>query len=194
MFIQYKQLLNRILVKQPVRYFGVADTIIGMASNTLNVNRDKQFGELVKLMVDTPNWTLRPWKKTMESQLSSWTMYIPGVGSSDEVKNIKKFKEMLDAMTDSELDSPETINGVARQRISAKSGHPTDDVARMLYFFKQSLVMHTWLEVKKIAGERLPQSEGEILEMQENDSRIIQISKKILTPSKKRGRGRGVSF
>ena len=32
-------------------------------------------------MLATPNWSLRPWKATLETQLSSWKMYIPGVGN-----------------------------------------------------------------------------------------------------------------
>ena len=43
----------------------------------------------------------------MEGQLSSWTMYIPGVSSSPEVEELKKFQEIVKCMSDSELDSTE---------------------------------------------------------------------------------------
>ena len=51
--------------------------------------------------------TYRSWSKSMEGQLSSWTMYIPGVSSSPEVEELKKFQEIVKCMSDSELDSTE---------------------------------------------------------------------------------------
>lgn len=99
------------------------------------------------MMISVPKWTLRPWKTTMESQLGSWTMYIPGVGSSNEMKEMKSFKDMIDAMTDEEIDHPlEKLNGTARERISRTTGKSTDDVTRLLFFFKQSLIVSTWLQ------------------------------------------------
>jgi hypothetical protein len=54
--------------------------------------KDKQFAEMMDMMTATPKWTLRPWKKAMEGQLDSWSMYIPGVSGSTEVQQIKNFK------------------------------------------------------------------------------------------------------
>lgn len=81
-------------------------------------------------MLATPNWSLRPWKATLETQLSSWKMYIPGVGkyrikihyivlviitillgSAPEMVEIKNFKTLLDTLKEEELDNPELING-----------------------------------------------------------------------------------
>ena len=87
----------------------------------------------------------------MESQLGSWTMYIPGVGSSNEMKEMKSFKDMIDAMTDEEIDHPlEKLNGTARERISRSTGKSTDDVTRLLFFFKQSLIVSTWLQERYV--------------------------------------------
>ena len=47
---------------------------------------------MMEMMTATPKWTLRPWKKAMEGQLDSWSMYIPGVSGSNEVQQIKNFK------------------------------------------------------------------------------------------------------
>lgn len=43
-------------------------------------------------MASTPNWTLRPWKATIDEQMSSWMMYLPGVKNSNETKDIKTCK------------------------------------------------------------------------------------------------------
>lgn len=53
---------------------------------------EKQFSKMLELMISSPTWTLKPWKQVMETQLSSWTMYIPGVSSAPEVKEITKLK------------------------------------------------------------------------------------------------------
>ena len=113
---------------------------------------EKQFTQMLEMMISVPKWTLRPWKTTMESQLGSWTMYIPGVGSSNEMKEMKSFKDMIDAMTDEEIDHPlEKLNGTARERISRTTGKSTDDVTRLLFFFKQSLIVSTWLQERYYA-------------------------------------------
>ena len=43
-------------------------------------------------MVDSPKWSMRPWRTSIESQLSSWSMYLPGVSASSEIIEVKKFK------------------------------------------------------------------------------------------------------
>jgi hypothetical protein len=55
---------------------------------------EKQFANMMEMMVSN-KWTLRPWKNAMESQLGSWSMYIPGVSSSNEVQQLKNFKGKL---------------------------------------------------------------------------------------------------
>jgi hypothetical protein len=88
-------------IKQ-VRYFGIGDKLMNMASGQVEKGKEKQFAKMIDLMLTTEDWTLRPWRTTMQNQLDSWTMYIPGVSSSTEVKEMKNFKEMMDAMTDEE--------------------------------------------------------------------------------------------
>jgi hypothetical protein len=47
---------------------------------------------MIETMVTSPKWTLRQWKVVLEDQLGSWMMYIPGMGSADEVQQVKTFK------------------------------------------------------------------------------------------------------
>ena len=104
-------------------------------------------------------------------------------------------KETIDAMSDKELDDPDTIDGKARERIAAKAGKTMDDVTRMLFFYKQSLIICTWLQMKKKAGESLPSSEQELQEMQASDGRLGNIARKVMNPKgKKCGRGRRLPF
>jgi len=55
---------------------------------------------------------------------------------------------MLDTLSDSELDRPDEIDGLAKQRISLKSNQSLDDVNKMIFFFNQSKIMHEWLSLK----------------------------------------------
>ena len=152
---------------------------MNMATKGIHANKDKQFGEMLETMVATPKWSFRPWRATMETQLQSWTMYIPGVGTSAEAQELKNFKSMLDAMTDVELDNPEKINGPARERIARAAGRTVDDVVRLVYFFKQSLIICTWLQLKKQKGEEMPKTELELQKMQETDTRMRSIAAKM---------------
>jgi len=158
---------------------------------------------MLEMMTTAPKWTLRPWKVTMENQLNSWSMYIPGVSSSNEVQEMKNFKDMIDAMTDEEVDDPlNKLNGPARERISRSTGRSMDEVTRLIFFYKQSLIVSTWLQerwcalwcsvqarntdssfektvCRKKADEALPTTEVELLEMQEKDPRVKVIASKM---------------
>ena len=52
----------------------------------------KQFEKMVEHMASTPIWSLRSWKQVMESQLSSWLMYIPGMKSTANAQELTKMK------------------------------------------------------------------------------------------------------
>jgi hypothetical protein len=80
------------------RHLGVLDSVTNMATNAISGTKENQFEKMLEQMIATEpkNWTLRPWKKTMEDQLNGWIMYVPGVSSTSEVKEIKHFKLMLD--------------------------------------------------------------------------------------------------
>ena len=56
--------------------------------------------------------------------------------------------EMLESLTPAELDNADLINGVARERIARQSNKSVDDVSKMVFFFRQSRVMATWLHMK----------------------------------------------
>jgi signal recognition particle GTPase len=119
---------------------------------------------------------------------------IPGFKDSNEVLAIKQYKEILDVMTPEELDDHDVIKGANRARIARASGKPEDEVAKCLFFFKNTLVVQKWLQVRKENNEKMPASEGELASMQEEDPRVQQIAKAVMYPEGKRkqGRGRGV--
>ena len=47
---------------------------------------------MIEVMAATPKWTLRPWRTSLETQLNSWAMYMPGMSTSPEIVEMKKFK------------------------------------------------------------------------------------------------------
>jgi signal recognition particle GTPase len=64
------------------------------------------------------------------------------------VVELKALKGMLDAMTDAELEDPELIKAAARDRIAKASGKTTDDVSKLMYSYRQTLIVHAWLHLK----------------------------------------------
>ncbi len=121
---------------------------------------------MVETMVTTPTWTLRSWRGTMEKQLDSWMMYIPGMSGSTEVKMLKNFKcklwialnitfqyefyvsVLLDTMTPDELDEVKAVDGPARERIAAKTQQDPDEISKLLFYFRQTKVLALWLQLK----------------------------------------------
>lgn len=51
-------------------------------------------------------------------------------------------------MTDDELNNHELINGVTRERISRASSQPVDNIVNLVFYYKQSKVLSTWLKLK----------------------------------------------
>jgi hypothetical protein len=53
---------------------------------------EKKFQEMMQMMLTTPNWSLKIWKITVEKQLGSWALYIPGMKDSTEIKDTQAHK------------------------------------------------------------------------------------------------------
>jgi len=46
---------------------------------------------------------------------------------------------------------------LARERIARTSGKSIDDVGKLLYFYKQTKIVATWLQLKKSKKEKIPE-------------------------------------
>jgi signal recognition particle GTPase len=86
---------------------------------------------------------------------------------------------MLDALTPDELNHPEKVNGIVKQRIAVASNHSVDEVLFMMHHYNQSRVMAHWLSFKQQSNETLPKSEIELHEMMTQDPRVRSISMKV---------------
>lgn len=172
----------------------ITDTVVGATTKKIEKSKDEKFAAMLDSMIKNKTWSMRPWKDSLKDALSGWTMYIPGVSSSAEVGELKSMNAMLDAMTDQELERPETLRMPAKERIAASSGKTVEDVAKLLHAYRQTLIVHTWLHVKKNKGEHLPSTQAEMQKMQETDPRVRPIAAKILHSGTNRmrmgGRGR----
>jgi signal recognition particle GTPase len=51
-------------------------------------------------------------------------------------------------MTVQEIENPDGLTGLMKERIYKASGMGPTEVSRLLYVYKQSLVVHTWLQEK----------------------------------------------
>lgn len=55
---------------------------------------------------------------------------------------------MLDVMNVQEIENPESFNGSTKERIIKASGKTAEDLTRMIYVWKQTLIVYTWLQEK----------------------------------------------
>jgi signal recognition particle GTPase len=164
-------------------------------TGSVESNKEKQWQLMLQQMTSDGKWSLRKWKGIIDTQVSSWTMYIPGVSSSAEAKDMKSFKAMLDSFSDTELDDASKINSLTRERVAKTSGKSIDDVNRLIFAYKQSDIISNWLSLKKSLGESLPKTEEELHTLQASDLRLRNIAKKIMNPKGvKSGRGRHSPF
>ena len=65
---------------------------MNFATGKVEEGKEKQFKNMLEEMSRSEKWTLRSWKQTIEKQLSSWMLYIPGMSNTNEVKSIQNFK------------------------------------------------------------------------------------------------------
>lgn len=54
----------------------------------------------------------------------------------------------MDVMTEKELDNPDLLTGLVRTRISLKSGRTPEEVSKLIFYFRQTKVIATWLQEK----------------------------------------------
>lgn len=181
---------------QQYRHFGIiGDTITKVATNKLTGDGEKRFAGMLEVMLSGEKWSLRPWKKTIDDQLNSWIMYVPGMKDSHETKELSAFKDLLAVFSDQDLDNPTEITFKDKERIVRASGKSMDEVNKLLVNYKQTLIVQQWLQLKKSLGEPIPSTQQEMRRMQEEDTRIAGIAQKVMKGGKqKTGRGRGSPF
>lgn len=178
---------------------GVTDTLMGMAKGAMTgaveKTKEKQWDIMLEMMTSGQKWNMRLWKQTIDTQSSSWAMYIPGVSSSPEVKDMQTFKVILEKCTETELEDPTKITAPVRDRLAKASNKTIDEVNKFMFAYKQSDIIAKWLQLKKTLGEPLPKSETELLDLQSKDLRLASIARKVMNPKGVRsGRGRGSPF
>eukprot|EP00603_Paraphysomonas_imperforata_P007532 CAMPEP_0114436682 /NCGR_PEP_ID=MMETSP0103-20121206/13591_1 /TAXON_ID=37642 ORGANISM="Paraphysomonas imperforata, Strain PA2" /NCGR_SAMPLE_ID=MMETSP0103 /ASSEMBLY_ACC=CAM_ASM_000201 /LENGTH=168 /DNA_ID=CAMNT_0001606985 /DNA_START=182 /DNA_END=688 /DNA_ORIENTATION=+ len=164
---------------------------MGTVRDKMDDHKENNFKKMIDDMSETKKWDMRKWKGTIEEQANSWAMYVPGVSGSEQALKMKEILKILEAMRSDELDTPLTIKGAQKERIAVSAGVTLDAVANMLLMYKQSLVVHEWLKLKRASGEPMPQTEVEMQNLQKNDTRLRKISMKIMMPRGQKRRGRG---
>lgn len=50
---------------------------------------------MLQMMLTTPSWSLKVWKVTIEEQLGSWALYLPGMKNTPEVKDTQSFEGVI---------------------------------------------------------------------------------------------------
>jgi len=172
------------------RSFGIMDKIQDFTNKQLEKSREADTEKMIEYMSESKLWTLKRWRDTFESQLSGWRMYIPGASSAPGIKELKEFKTLLDAFKEEELNDISLVTGAVKARVATTAGKPIDDVNKLIFFFRQSLIVANWLKLKKDNNETLPKTMLELQAMQEKDPRIRNVAQEAMQKKHKRS-GRG---
>jgi signal recognition particle GTPase len=96
---------------------------------------------------------------------------------SKDAEGLKELKVMLDAVTDEELDNPEKVNGIARERIAKTK--PVEKVRGLVFLHKNTRFYHLVLKMRKAPGDRMPTSPSEMNKMFEEDPRVKPIFQEV---------------
>ena len=173
------------------RCFGILDKIQDFTTKQMEKSREADTEKMIEYMSESKLWTLKRWRDTFESQLSGWKMYIPGASSSPGIKELKEFKALLDSFKEEELNDITLVTGAVKARVATQAGKPIDEVNKLIFFFRQSLIIANWLKLKKDNNETLPKTMLELQAMQEKDPRLRNVAKEAMEKKYKRsGRGR----
>lgn len=171
--------------------FGITDKITEIFRGKVLDNKEKNFKSLLELMTQSPQWKLKIWKSTLEEQANSWQLKVPGMSNQNDVKTLKLMVRILDSMSEDQLNHPEKIKALQREKIAIKAETTPEEVAKLISQYNQTLITFEWLKLKKTNGEALPTTDHELAEMQGNDPRLKSIASRILFPEgAKLNRGR----
>lgn len=58
---------------------------------------------------------------------------------------LKEFLDIMKFMKEEELVDPNRIKGPDRERLAVVSGKGPEKVSNLIFTYKQSLVVHTWI-------------------------------------------------
>lgn len=82
-------------------------------------------------------------------------------------------------MTDAELNDYTLLRSAQKERLSKDAEQPIELVAKLIHSYKQTLAMALWLKEVKAKGGKMPESNDELLMMQEKDPRLRSIQTKM---------------
>lgn len=144
--------------------------------------KDKQAAKLIdqiKLMANTPTYTLKMFADEVDEQLSSWKTKIPGMGGTNEIKAAKEsqavVKEMLTQLG-SDISAGDIANLDRKQKLklSIACDKPLDDINRVLALFRQMEIMHRILRYRKENGMTLPTDQAGLnMAMQQDGMKVM---------------------
>lgn len=167
-----------------------------------NIRKQQEdFVKEVDKLVNQPHFTLKSFAKDVDDHLNTWKIKVSGaLTDSEEVKQLKKMKGMLDAIN--EVSKGKDVTKMGRRdklKITAMSGSDPKDINDTIDAFSRMKTMHSWLRKRKDAGQKMPETQEDAqrlmtLDMKAGDNNT-GASKRYMNTMKKQasrrsGRGR----
>ncbi|KAK8815755.1 hypothetical protein WA538_004879 [Blastocystis sp. DL] len=135
---------------------------------------DKGFKELMEKFAAYDKFGMKEYKETFiwlseKSGANGWKSYIPGVGKMEEVKEMKKYVSILEAMTPLQLAKPQTIKAPDRVKLAADTQLTVEYVNKVLRMYDQQNVMYKWIHMRKENNKPIPSTMSEMKDMMSRD-------------------------
>ncbi|KAK8824169.1 signal recognition particle protein [Blastocystis sp. ATCC 50177/Nand II] len=162
----------------PQRSFGVFSSIKENLANRAEEKKqktmDEGFKEMLQKLASYDTFSMKEYKEVFiwlseKSGANGWKSHIPGVGKMEEVKEMKKYVSILNAMTPLQLAKPQTIKSPDRQKLAQDTKLTVEYVNKVLRMYDQQLVMYKWVHMRKQNSKPIPTTVAEMKDMMSRD-------------------------
>mmetsp|Transcript_179 Transcript_179/g.420 ORF Transcript_179/g.420 Transcript_179/m.420 type:complete len:247 (-) Transcript_179:1112-1852(-) len=140
-----------------------------------NIKKQKdQTADHILLMANSKVWTIKAFADTIDDSLSGWQKYVPGVGSTSQMKQIKEAQRVVGSIRDAVGGdaTADDLNKLGRReklKVSLKADVSLDDLNAFVTQFTFQSLMQQLLRKRKLSGKPIPTEEGEMKAMLQAD-------------------------
>ena len=160
--------------RRNLSFFG---RLTDMATGNTPEAKKKQFDEMMASLLNTDTITLRMIRDMLKGQLNTFAAKIPG---NSQVAQLKKYVVVMDKMSNEQLDDPTKLSASEKIKLATEAEAAVKDIDAIVTMYTQTKISSTWLKYKQYKGEELPESQGELMDMQTFDKRLKFIASELI--------------
>lgn len=140
--------------------------------------RKEKYAAQLRKMSESKVWTLGMFAEEMDSALSGWRQYIPGMSRVKQVQEIKEMKKTIDAIKkelggDATAETMKELTKLQRLRICVAADVDPEDLLALSDQFQGMETMHRILRYRKKKGKTIPTDEESMKAAVQMDSGAV---------------------